>query len=822
MDTLFQDLKFAIRLLWKDKGFTLTAVATLAICLGANTAIFGVVNSVLLHPLQVPEPDRILLMANAYPKAGVVEAENSGVPDYYDRLRDMNVFEEQALFNTRDRTVGGQSNPEHTTVMQVTPSFFRLLRVAPYRGRNFTEAEGEVANAHKIILSYALWQQRFGGDNRAIGQDLRMNSEPYTIVGVMPQGFRFISPDVRAWVPAAFTPEQKSDESRHSNNWQHIGRLKPGATIAQAKSQVDAINKRTFDRFPQWQQILTNVGFRTDVVSLQEHLVRRIKSTLYLLWGGVAFVLLIGCVNIANLALVRSTARMKELATRHALGAGEARMARQLLTETTLLTICGGLCGLLIGSILLSGLERLHLDEISRGAAISMDRTVVLFGLGLSLLVGLLVGAIPVVRVLHANLGALVREEGRGGTATRGTRLLRRALVTGQVAIALILLIGAGLLFTSFKHVMTVDPGFRSQDVLTGEIGAPAAKYGKPAEMTLLFDRILQNVRSLPGVASAGATSTIPFGSNYDDSVIVAEDRQMQPGESLISPNALTVTPGYFETMGIPLVKGRYFTDRDNGVALPVVIIDERLARRFWGDADPLGRRLFRPEDTNHITTPGPNTRRFTIVGVVKNVKLRGLVGAESVGAYYFPYAQSPEHGMTLAIKTTGDPATIATAVQRQVATIDPELPFYNVRTMDERVELSLVGRRMPMILAVAFGGIALLLSAIGIYGVLAYGVAQRTREFGIRLALGSEAKQIFALVLGEGLIIVGIGLAAGLAGVLLLGRVLESQLYEVKASDPVVLTIVALVLAAVAFCACLVPARRATRIDPVVALSQE
>jgi predicted permease len=751
-----------------------------------------------------------------------VDPENSGVPDYFDRLRGMSALEEQALFNHRGKTIGGQSNPERVTAMQVTPSFFRVLRVNPFRGRNFTEAEGELGSEHKVILSYALWQQRFGGDNSAIGQDLRLNGEPYTIVGVMPQGFRFISPDVRLYVPLAFTPEEKSDEGRHNNSWQHIARLKSGATIQQAQSQVDAINQDNYNRFPQWQEIIKNVGFRTNVVSLQDFLVRRIRSTLYLLWGGVAFVLLIGCVNIANLALVRSTSRMKELATRHALGAGEGRMARQLLTETTVLTVCGGICGLLIGGMLLAGLARLELPELSRGAAITMDRSVVLFGLGLSLIVGLLVGAIPVVRVLRANLGSMIREEGRGGTASRGTRLLRRALVTGQVAIALVLLIGAGLLFTSFKHVVSVNPGFRSESILTGNIGAPAPRYSKPEELTQLYDRILQSIRNLPGVTSVGATSTIPFGGMYDDSVIVAEDRPMQPGESLVSPNALTVTSGYFETMGIPLVKGRYFTDADRADAPLAIIIDERLARHFWGDKDPLGRRLFRPEDKEHITTPGPNTRMFTIVGVVKDVKLRGMVGAESVGAYYFPYPQSPEHSMTFAIKTAADPVTLTSAIQRQVSQIDPELPFYDVRTMDQLVELSLVGRRLPMLLAVAFGVIALLLSAIGIYGVLAYGVAQRTREFGIRLALGSETVQIFKLVLGEGLVIVGIGLALGLAGVLLLGRALESQLYQVKASDPTVLGFVAVVLAIVAFVACLVPARRATRIDPVIALSQE
>lgn len=823
MDTLLQDLRFAVRLLWKDKTFTVTAVATLAICLGANTAIFGIVNSVLLRPVRVPEPERLVLMYNSYPNAGVTDGGSSGVPDYYDRLRQTNVFEELALYNDRGRTIGAAGNPERVSAMQVTPSLFRLLRIPPARGRMFTDAEGEIGSEKKVILSHALWQRLFGGNDQAIGQDLRIDGEPFMVVGVMPPAFRFISPDVRLWIPAAFTPEQKSDESRHSNNWNMIGRLKPDAGLAQAQSQIDALNARNLDRFPALKEPLVNAGFRTVAVPLSDHLVRHIRGTLYLLWGGVAFVLLIGCVNIANLSLVRSTARMKELATRYALGAGERRMARQLLTETTLMTMVGGVLGLAIGAALLGSVERLGLEELTPGSDVLMDRLVVAYGLGLSFLVGLLVGVIPVVRILGANLGSLIREEGRSGTASRGTLVLRRVLVTAQVSIALILLIGAALLFTSFRRVLDIDPGFRTSRVLTGMVSPPASKYKGDSELRNFYRRLMDEVRSLPGVEVAGATDSIPFGGDYSDSVVLAEGYQMKPGESLISADNLIVTPGYFETMGISLKAGRFFSDSDTDKAPLVAIVDDRLAKRFWGDANPIGRRLIKPEKAEDVTNPGPNVPRITVVGVVGTVQLRGLAPTDSrVGAYYYPYMQESRRGMMLAVKTSTDPEALTASIQRQLSTIDPELPFYQVHTMSDRLETSLVGRRMPMLLALAFGVIALALSAIGIYGMLAYQVAQRRREIGIRLALGSSGSQVFSLVLREGLLIVSMGLALGLAASLALARTLQGSLYGVKASDPFVLLSVTVVLSIVAIVACVVPAHRATRISPVVALGSE
>ena len=438
------DIRVGLRLLWKDKAFTITAALTLALCIGANTALFSVVHNVLLRPLPVPQSDRIVLMGNAYPGAGANIGSSSGVPDYYDRLRDTTVFEEQALYNGRNQSVDQNGTPTRVRVTQATPSFFRLLRVAPALGRTFSEQEGEPGNDKRVVLSYALWQSQFGGDPQTVGKDIRLDGEPYTIVGVMPRGFYFLNPNVMLWRPLAFTPDEKSDSRRHSNNFQHIGRLKPGATLEQAQQQIDALNKANLDRFPQYKELLINARFHTTVERLQDNVVAEVKATLFLMWGGALFVLLIGCVNVANLVLVRSRARLKELATRLALGAGRFRVGRQLVTESVLLTLLSAAAGLLVGYAALQLLGTLNIQELPRGEEIRLDGIVIAYTLVVATVIGFILGLIPVANVLPANLTIVLREEGRGGTAGRGARTLRRALVVAQVAFAFVLLIGAG------------------------------------------------------------------------------------------------------------------------------------------------------------------------------------------------------------------------------------------------------------------------------------------------------------------------------------------------------------------------------------------
>ena len=820
MERLRQDVRFAARLLLKDRAFSLTTLLTLAICIGANATIFSVVNSVLLQPLPVPEPERLVLMHNSYPRAGVERASN-GVPDYYDRLRELEAFDEQALYNTRGVTIGVEGNPQRILGMAATPSLLRMLRAQPNYGRIFTDAEGEPGNNRKTVLTHGLWQQLYGGEAGAIGQELRINGEPYTIVGVLSAAFEFLNPEVELWVPAAFSAEEKSDDSRHSNNWSMVGRLRPGATAAQAQQQLDALNARNMERFPHFKEILTNAGFHSLAIPLQEDLVRGIRSTLYLLWGGVLFVLLIGIVNVTNLVLARSSGRAKELATRHALGAALGRLTRQLLTETVLLTVAGGAIGLAVGYWGVAALAGLGLDRLPRGSEVRLDGMAVLFTLGIAIMVGLVVGLVPVLNLRYLNLSQAFREEGRSGTGGRGTRLVRRTLVTAQVAFAFMLLIGAGLLLASFQRVLAIDPGFQPSNVLTARVAPPASRYADAQALRTFTNRFLEGVRAVPGVEHAGMTSNIPFGGDYSDSVILAEGYQMAPGESLISPSNAAVSPGYFESMGISVRNGRTFSDGDTEGSPGVVVIDQRLGRRFWGDRDPVGRRMFKPDRPEDMTNPGPNARWYTVVGVVSDIKISGLVETEQrIGAYYFPLSQEPRRNMTLTVRAAADAPALTPSIRRVLAILDPELPLYGVLTMEERMDQTLVDRRTPMVLAMSFALVALFLAAVGIYGVLAYQVAQRAREIGIRMALGSDAWGVFRLVLTEGLMLLGAGLALGVAGAFSIRSAMTSQLYGVGAMDPVVLTSVAAILGLVALAACAIPAARATRIDPLITLS--
>jgi putative ABC transport system permease protein len=822
MDEIRRDLWLAFRMLRRDRAFSATVVLTLALCIGANTALFAVAYNVLLRPLPVPEPDRVLLMSNLYPKAGVTDSSNSGVPDYYDRIRAVTALQEQALFNHSSVAVSQDGLPLRVRVANVTPSFFRVMPVRPELGRLFTEPEGEVGNEKKILLSHALWQSLFGGDPAAIGRELRLDGQPYTVVGVMPRAIEPLDPGVRAWRPLAFTPEDRSDDRRHSNNYWNVGRLRPGATLAQAQAQVDALNAANLGRFPQFREILQNAGFHTRVVRLEDHLVRHVKGTLYLLWGGALFVLLIGGLNVANLALVRTRARLKELVTRLALGAGRAQVSRQLVVESVVLTLAAAVLGLALAALALRTLGALDLQDLPYGSGIAIDGAVVLFVVVLSATIGVAMGLVPLVGVVSANLTLVLREEGRAPSGSRGARALRRSLVVAQVAFTFVLLAGAGLLLASFRRVLEVDPGFVSERVLTASVSLPGSRYADDDARRAFVDEALRRVQALPGVVSAGATDTIPFGDRHSDSVILAEGYEMKPGESLISPNAVDVTPGYFEAMGARLVRGRFFENRDGPRSQRVAIVDEKLASRFWPGLDPVGRRLYKPNDVNDLLAIDDKTLFFTVVGVVRDVRLSDLTeGDRTVGTYFFPMTQDTSSLVTFAIKTASRPEALTGPLRAAVASLDRELPVFDSRTMDARTESALLNHRSPALLSLAFGAVALLLSAVGLYGVLAYLVTQRSREIAIRIAIGGSARAVFALVFREGAALIGVGLLAGAAGALLLRRSVDGLLFGVRTTDPLVIGTAVALLVAVALLACTLPARRATRIDPVAVLAE-
>jgi len=821
MDAFLLDLKYGVRSLWRDKGFALTVLLTFSVCLAANAALFAIVNSVVLRPLPVFDANSILIMSNEYPKAGVAGSNDSSSGDYFDRLREMTAFESQAIFRPRNQTVELNGSPQQIRGMLVTPSWFRLLRVSPSLGRAFTEEEGEIANDQKVILSHGLWKQLYAADKSAIGRELRISGRPFTIVGVMPADFNFIDPDVRLWIPLGFTAEQKT--VHHSNNWYHIGRLKRGATLQQAQAQVNALNNENLERFPEFKEILINAGFNTRVKPLQEMLTGGVKGTLYLLWGGAILVLLIGGLNIANLALARLALRRKELATRIALGAGRAQLMRQLIVENLGLALLGGIGGVALGAGLLRTLSAIGLEHFPRAGEVHMDSTVILVSLALSLAAGLLVGLFPLAGVSKIGIGDALHEDSRTGTTGKKSRGVRQLLVAAQIGFAFALLVGAGLLLSSFRLLLQVDPGFNPNGVVTASVGLPRSKYPKPELLRDFMNRALPAIRVIPGVSLAGATEAIPLGGNHNDSVILAEGYQMKSGESLVSPLNISVTPGYFEALGISVVRGRSFDDRDNENSPRVIIVDERLAQHFWPNQDPLGRRMYFPGDAKDLLKIDERTVWMTVVGVARTLRYESLDGSGApVGAYYLPNSQRPAGGFTFALKTSADPGSIVRAVRSEIAHLDPDLAVFDVHSMSERIDLSLSSRRTSMLLANAFGGVALFLASLGIYGVLAYLVARRTREIGIRVALGSTRAGVLKLVLREGLQLVAIGLVLGVIGAASLQKAVATEIYGIRPLDPFVLASVMALLAIVALAACAVPARRAMLVAPTVALRYE
>jgi len=819
-DSIFRDIRHGVRVLARSRGFSATVLLTLALCMGAVVVTYGAYDSVVLEPLPFSAPDRLVALNNSYPGAGVERASN-GVPDYYDRKTQVEAFSDVAVLRGAGITLQHGELPERVRGMIATPTLFDVLQVDAYRGRLFSEEEGEALEELEVLLSYDLWQRLYAGDDSALGTDLRLDGRQYKIVGVLPPGFAVPPSEPELVIPVVFAPEDRADDRRHSNNWQMLARLEPDASITQAQAQIDALNERNLELLPQLKPLLLDAGFHTVVDGYQELLIEDVKPVLALLLGGALFVLLIGCVNIANLILVRASSRQRDLATRCALGAGRVRLAGQLVTENLLLAVGGGALGLLLGSWGLRLLMRLGADQLPRGTDLAVDGGAVLWTLGIALAIGLVLGLIPVVQLFRDSLSSIFRQEGRAGSAGRGAVVSRNLLVAAQVAFAFVLLIGAGFLLASFVQMIAVDPGFEPEGVITAQLTLPEARYGEDADVVAFYGRLLERVRAVPGVARVGLTDSIPFGGNTSSSVITVEGYELRPGESVRAPYQRIVTPGYFDAMGIPVLEGRPFDGRDTADSQQVVIVDRWMAEKYWPGRDPIGGRLY--QGVPEILEEGEEIEWKTVVGVVEEVLITDPAQEVIDGAYYFPATQESRRYMALAAAPeSGDPEVLAPSLRQVLRTLDPELPLYDVQTMQERIDEQMLQSKMPMLLAAVFAGVALFLAAVGIYGVLAYSVVQRTRELGIRLALGSTSAEVFRMVLRQGVLIVGVGLASGLVGAFFLTRWIESILYGVSPFDPVVFLAVAGLLTLVALVATAVPALRATRIDPVVALASE
>ena len=822
MSALLRDVRLALKLLWKEKTFSATVLTTLAVCLGANVAIYSVIHTVLLEPLPFEEADELVNVFNAYPGAGAGRA-GAGAVDFFQRRAEVDAFEEVAIYRGFGATVGEAGSIDRVSTIQVTPSFFTVLRVEAALGRTFTEDEMQEGSHRKAVLTWSYWQEQFGGVPDAVGADLRVDGEPWEVVGVLPEDFSLPNrADVRFVVPTAFDQDAANLQNWHSNNFQMMARLTEGASIERAQAQVDALNERLTDQWPvpNARQLLEDAGFTTTVVRAGSDMVRDVEDVLYMLWAGVGFVLLIGCVNIANLMLARAQTRTGEVATRLALGAGRRRVGAQALTEAVVMGVLGGLLGLLVGWAGIEMLTRLGAADLPRGQEISLDGAVVLFTLILAVGAGVLFGAIPMVQLMRGDLSPVFRTENRSGTASRRAVVLRNGLVMSQVALAFVMLIGAGLMLLSFRAALSVDPGFEPEGVVTGFVSLPATRYPDGDARRQFWDRLRQEVGALPGVERVGLTSSLPFSGNNSSSVIAPEGYVPRPGESLLSPRQSVVSPGFFDALGIEIVEGRAFDLQDGPEASQAIILDRWLADRYWPDGDALGRRMV------YGAIPGqdsiPDDALWTIVGVVETIKHNDLTApeAEHVGAYHFPVAQASRSFLTLAARArSGDAEALTPAIRDVLAGLDPELPFFGVQTMESRIQESLAQRRIPLVLLGVFAGVALFLAVVGIYGALAYSVNQRVREIGIRMAVGSEPGRIFREVVLRGLAVTGVGLGVGVVAAFFLSRLIESLLFGVRPADPRVMAAVAGVLALVALLACILPARRATKVDPASAL---
>ena len=807
-DRISADLRFAARLLARNPGFTLVAIVTLALGIGANTAIFTVANAILLRPLPYLHPDRLVLLSLSNPKEAVIAGVFS-----YPRFKFLNEhsksFSGLAAFTNESFNLTDTSDPEQLPAARVSAGFFRVMGVYPQLGRDFLPEEDQPGGKPVVLISHGMWVRRYGASPAVVGRTINLNTQAFTIIGVIPPGFRFgfIGSSVDIWAPRVFelnlaTPQQIAAGAGFLNA---VARLAPGVSIEQAKAEMDVVNR-------QYQRENAGMGDASPqntvtVADLREQIVANIRPAVLLLFAAVGLVLLIACANVASLLLSRTLGRRKEIAIRTALGAGRATLVRQLLTESVLLSFLGGALGVLLSYGATRALASLAAQKLPRAGEIQTDTVVLVFAAALSILTGIVFGMMPAIEASRPDLNTGLRDESRGSTGGRGRHRLRAGLVAVQVALSVILLIGSGLLIRSFVQLLNVSPGVDASNVLTMNIPLPPARYQLSRQMTTFFDEVVVRAQQLPGVRSAAVASALPLNATrYSPAWMEGQPEVPMPQRPIMVIEM--VSPTYFATMRTPLLAGRFFTAHDDPDAPLVAIVNQALARRYWPNTKAVGKRIY----LGRLTAP------MEVVGVTADIKNITLA-ADAAAAIYLPYAQRPWRSMNLILRTNADPHTLIAAARHLVASVDKDQPVTAVQTLEELLADSRTQPRLLMLLLAVFSATAFLLAVVGIYGTLSYLVAQRTQELGIRIALGASRRDIIAMVVRQGMAITVAGLVIGLSFSLYLTRLLSSLLFHVSDTDPLTFVAAALVFSFVALVASYVPARRATHVDPTLAM---